>query len=189
MVLGRLSTFLGVQLNSLTMLNAAFELLQANRYLDTSLPQWVITDLDNTLKKYTLGYYRTLATTDAAKKVSAGNLITEIVKNLIALRDGTEAARKFLIYSGHDTSLSSLAKLLGVDSQMPDMAFYGDALAIELVQVNGSKGGLEVQVVYVSQKKKTILSVPNCGKSCSLDTFLQVMDKFIVTDWAAVCGA
>lgn len=72
---------------------------------------------------------------------------------------------------------------------MPDMAFYGDALAIELVQVNGSKGGLEVQVVYVSQKKKTILSVPNCGKSCSLDTFLQVMDKFIVTDWAAVCGA
>lgn len=185
--LDRISAVVGLPMDNIGTIMAAFDLLQANRFLVNTIPQWLLNDLDNVLLKYTIAYARALVTSEYARKVNSGNLITEIIRNMEAIRDGTATARNFLIYSGHDTSLSSLAQALGVDSQMPTMATYGDTLAVELNQVSKA-GTLEVQVVYVSEKKKTILTVPNCGKSCTLDKWIAEMSKYIVTDFNALCG-
>lgn len=185
-ILDKVSAVVGVPVDNISNLMAVFDLLQANRFLVSTIPKWLLDTVDNTLIKYTMAYLRILDT-DFAKKVQSGNLITEIIKNMEAIRDGTSAARNFLVYSGHDSSLSALAMALGVDTQIPTMTSYGDTLAVELNQV-AKTGALEVQVVYVSNKVKIVLHVPNCGKSCSLTTWIAAMNKYYVTDFNAMCA-
>lgn len=193
-LLDKLSAVMGVQLNNFEAIGMACDLIQSNRHFDSTIPKWMLDAMDNVVMPFVIDYYYNILDTDFSKQVTAGSLITEIINNMRAIRDGLDTGKNFLVYSGHDVSVVNLAKLLGVKSQLSQpMIEYADTLSVELVKKATAKGGSvteswEVQVVYLNNLQKTILNVPNCGKSCSLDTFIGVFGKYMISDWNALCG-
>lgn len=186
-ILDQLGAYFGVPMNDIRYISAVGDAVQANKYL-TKQPQWILNALDSTLIKYARGYFQTFLSTEYSRKVHAGNLISQMINNMVAIRDGTATARNFLIFSGHDSTLSAFNQALKVDSQMPDFVEYGDTMALELLQVGKAKE-LQVRLVYVTNKKKVILNIPNCGQSCSLAVFIQSLEHMYISDWNTFCNA
>lgn len=188
-ILQRLGNFVG---KNITTFNDAFmvaETIRTNTFLDPATPSWLISAFAGPLKKYFIRYADMFHETQLMKKVRGGPMMTEIIDNMVAVRDKNSSAHNVLIFSAHDFSLHSMITMLNVKPQVPQIAAYGDAIAIELHQ-NGYYEP-EVQVYYFSSsatlKFKIILHVPGCGIPCRLSTFNNLMQKYIVRDFDGMC--
>lgn len=188
-LLDRIGNVVGVPIDNFETLTWVTDLLQSNRFLDPTMPKWLLDAVDNKLMKKITTYYYELMNDDLSKTVTAGNMIREIINNMLAIRDGNGDAKNFLLYSGHDVSVINLGKLLGVESQLAKpIVKYADTLVVEQLKARGSSE-FQVQVVYVSNGKKSVLNVPNCGKMCSRNVFVKLFSKFMLTDWNVSCGS
>lgn len=191
-LLRRISAEVGVPLDDFLSISTVAEIILVNRDYDPKIPKWMV-DAGQKMINYLMGYYYGLPTLNSeyGRMVTGGNLIGQILDNLVAIRDGNKAAAvNFQVYSGHDYSVHIMAKLLQVGSQLPAMINYADTLAVELIEsVSRGKSAWTVQVMYVNglTLKKTILVIPKCGKSCSLDQFIAEFSRFRVKDWDALC--
>lgn len=69
--------------------------------------------------------------TEMMKKAKAGPLITDIVDHLYEAVE-RRSLENIFIYVGHDITLSTLTRALGVDQQLPRLMELASALAFEL---------------------------------------------------------
>lgn len=161
------------------------EILKAKIYIEPNLPQWAIDGYYNTLKKYVARSFTLMHDNAEMIKIRGGPLITEIINNMEAVANGREEARPIMIYSAHDMTVFSLAFVLGVQSQIPELVNYADTMLVDLLQ-NGN-----VQVTYVNNggtlPVHTVMNVPGCGLSCPLTTFRGALSHMLVDDVDALC--
>lgn len=188
-VLSRVGDFLGQPLTDFTSAAMAGEVIRTNQFLDPSTPLWTLSAYEATLKKYLMRMFDIYHETDFMKQIRGGPMITEVLDNFAAIRDNNSTGRNIVVFSAHDLTLHSMIMLLNVKLQVPTVASYGDAVAIELHQTGS--GQPEVQVYYFGSagklKFKILLHVPNCGTPCRLTTFNSLMSKYIIRDFDGIC--
>lgn len=186
----RLGDFLGSPLTTFEEMLYGMDAIRTNLSLDPTLPAWVRNSMTQ-LEKYIGLAFDLYHKTDLMKKVRGGPMLTEMVDNMMAIKNkNTTVARNILIYSAHDLTVASLVEVLNVKSQVPVIAAYADTIAVEMHQTGNKEP--EVKVFYVSNYGKTKLnkqlSVPNCGLPCTLNNFNRVVSKYLVRDWDGLCG-
>ena len=187
-LLDKLSAFVGKPLTTFTDAFMAAETIRTQQFLAPPTPQWVL-DALVPLRRYMVRYFDLFHETELMRKVRGGPMLTQVVDNMVAVANNNATAKKVILQSAHDLSLSSMVAVLDVKDQVPPIAAYSDTIAIELHQ-NGVNEP-EVQIYYISSttaKKLHIpLRVPNCGTPCKLSTFTNLVSKYLVRDYNAMC--
>lgn len=165
----------------------AAEAIRTQQFLEPT-PTWLVSAYAQ-LQRYFVHFANLYHKTELMKKARGGPMITEVVDNMVAMRNNSSTARNMIIFSAHDFTLVSLLTVLGVKNQAPQVAAYGDAIAIEMYQTGNAEP--DVKVMYMSNtiavKFKIELFVPNCGRPCKLNTFNNLMSKYIVRDYEGMC--
>lgn len=187
-VLTRVGDYIGSPCDTMFGAMMAAEMIRTNQYL-ISTPAWLVKDYEQTLQKYFAFYTDMYHNSDFMKKVRGGVMMTQILNNFAAIRDNTTDSRNVLIFSAHDFNVHSMVVMLNVKSQVPQVPFYADTIALELHQ--SGKSEPEVRAYYISStgttKFKTLLSIPSCGSPCRLNKFTTLMSKYVVTDYDGMC--
>lgn len=160
------------------------DVIKAQISIEPDVPQWAVDAYNSVLKKYIARMFALFHETESLVRIRGGPLITEILNNLEAVTNGS--GKPILIYSAHDITVLSLAYVLGVESQIPAQPNYSDTFMVDLLE-NG-----EVQVVYMNTEvldspTMTVMDLPGCGTSCSLDTLRRTLSDMLVDDWDAMC--
>lgn len=183
-IIERVGDFMGKKLITFSDVFRAAHTIRTQQFLDPATPTWLISAYNGPLKKYFVRYADLYHETELMKKVRGGPMITQVVDNMVAMRDNNSTARNVMIFSAHDFTLHSMITVLNVKSQVPQ-----DTITIEMHQ-NGAKEP-EVQVYYYSNSDKLkfmiLLHVPNCGNPCRLSTFNSLMSKYFVRDFDGFC--
>lgn len=158
--------------------------------IDPTMPQWAKDGFTNTFQKYGVLSTTMLHKNPTMIKIRGGPMLTEMVNNMVAVANGNASGKKVLLYSAHDITVSSLAYALGVEEQIPRHISYSDSIMVDLVGVGS--GEASVEVIYMDNANKVPkafhLSVPGCGKSCSLSRFRQAVQGMMVDDYKKLCG-
>lgn len=185
-ILHKLSNELNTPLTTLLDITMLVEAIDAQIYIDPTLPQWIVEAFESTLKKYLSSKYAMMFSSEEVIRLQGGAMVTEIVTNMLAIANDEASGKNILIYSGHDTTVLSLAYALRVQSQIPALPSYGDTFMVDLLD-NGT-----VQVIYLNTANRNhtqhVMKVPGCGTSCSLATFRQAVNDMWIEDWDALCG-
>lgn len=188
-IIKKVGDFVGQSLTTFNDVSMAAETIRTQQFLDANIPTWAISAYAGPLKKYFIRYADLYHETELMKKVRGGPMITQVVDNMVAMRNNNSTARNVMIFSAHDFTLHSMITVLNVKSQVPQVAAYGDTIAIELHQTGTNEP--EVQVYYYSNsanlKFMILLHVPGCGNPCRLSTFNNLVSKYLVRDFDAMC--
>ncbi len=96
--------------------------------------------------------------------------------------------RRMFMYSGHDTTLSSLLNCLGVfDPPIPPP--YASLVALELRQKGDDSYYVELTYRNDSTREPLLLTLPGCDTpSCPLSRFDEITRHLRPEDWRAECG-
>lgn len=143
-IIDELAGLIGYPLHGFQMLVGVSEIVRANVAMGVHTPARVLEIYDTTLKKYMERYLELAHETEFMLTVRGGPVITQIVDNMDAVAQNSNAARDFMIFSAHDMTVFSLANILGVKSQIPALPNYADTILVDLV--NNGGGELQVQV-------------------------------------------
>lgn len=185
-----LSGYIGVNVRSLTALYYIGDFVKTNLLLGDSVPDWALAAYNTILPKYVRRFFDIAHETEFMTRVRGGPVLTQIVENMDAFVAGSSEARNFMIYSGHDMTVESLLRVLGVRSQTPELVNYADTVLVELVDNGGSE--MQVQVLYVDNSgpipNRFPVNVPGCGSVCNLSTFKSAVGRFFVADYKGMCG-
>ncbi|XP_007935637.1 prostatic acid phosphatase [Orycteropus afer afer] len=116
-------------------------------------------------------------------RLQGGVLVNEILNNMKTATQ-TSNHRKFIIYSGHDTTVSGLQMALDVyNGKLPPYT------SCHITELYLDKGEYFVEMHYrnESQHEPYPLTLPGCTHSCPLTKFAELLDPVISKDWAAEC--
>ena len=120
------------------------------------------------------------------KRLRGGPLVSSIIDHFQGFIDKTHG-RKMLMYSGHDTTLSSLLNTLGMFDP-PIAPPYASLIMIELFKKNGT------YLVSFSYRNDTHvdpykLRLFDCQMECPLEDFKSLTKEFRPEDsWKSECG-
>lgn len=143
-IIDELAGLIGYPLSGFKMLVGISEIVRANYAMGVYTPDRILEIYSSTLQKYMERYLELCHETEFMITVRGGPLITQIVDNMDAVAQNSKDKRDFMIFSAHDMTVFSLAKVLGVTSQIPKLPNYADTILIDLVENGGSE--LQVQV-------------------------------------------
>lgn len=186
-LLTRIGDFMGQPLTTINHTFYAADTIRTEQFLDPTMPTWLRIAYPK-LARYLVRYTDACHETPFMKRVRGGPMITQIVDNMMAIKDKREEGRKVLIFSAHDFTIHSLNVLLDVKSQVPQVASYADTIAVELHQILGQ---LQVKVFYMNNsgfpKYKKQVNPPECGTPCTLNSFNKITKKYFVRDFDGLC--
>lgn len=190
-ILVQLGKVFGLPLDYFLIVIMVGDLIRTNISMPTEYtPDWAREVYYTTLEKYLVRFLNMAHETEEMMRIRGSPLITEIVNNFDAVAEGRVTGKSFLIYSSHDLTIITLARVIGVYDQLPALASYADTIMLELVDNEGGKE-MQVQAVYVdyagAQPQLYHLSIPGCEQQCSLTMFKEIVREFLV-DLADVCG-
>lgn len=202
-----------------------------------ALPEWTNSVFPDKMLPLAERNLALLTENSYMKRMKAGPLLTEILRqmgikragNLLENESPTGAMlddllnlkydskmtdRSIVIYSGHDVTLVSLMRALGVIDETSRKPDYGAAFGIELHQGYNDDDDFEVKVslayicktivtkfiVLLSQisqqlvyyfnsedKAPTVLTIPNCNSPCTFARFAESVKDLMVLDFAEAC--
>jgi 4-phytase/acid phosphatase len=131
-----------------------------------------------------------------------GTLIARQIRDALEPVPGFEgrapvpAEARFILLAGHDTNLSNLSGMLGLDWNLPgepDVTAPDTALAFEVWR-DGKARFVRIVIYYqtpdqlraltpiAAHPPHVALSLPGCGKSCSLDKTVAALDAPLVQE-------
>lgn len=150
------------------------------------VPQEMVELYNHTFKNYLGLFFEVSGAKSEMLRYRIGVLLSEVVKNFQLLANGEKTARKFLIYSGHDINIYSLAMALGVRDQIPDPVYYGDTLMFDLISGDSDQEPL-VQVDYLTIRNdvgylKYPLQIIEQRDNCSLSDFVDLVSHLLTTE-------
>ena len=109
-----------------------------------------------------------------------GPFFQTLLDNMQAVISGNAPMPKFMLFSGHDTSVGPLLAALGVfDGTWPP---YASHVSLELY-VNSSTKAAYVRTLYQGD----VVVVPGCSDFCSFSTFSGILSRSIPTNYAQAC--
>lgn len=169
-----------------------YNIIEVQRDNGLPIPPWGA-QLLNYAKPFYLAGFNIFTQTDYMKKAQFGALITDIVGNFQRIAAGNQTyKRNILQYSGHDTTILGMTRLLNIKDQVPGITGYGATLTLELLY--SKSVGYQVIANYwksATTLKPTNLNFPNCKSPCSLVRFIAAYSSFMIVPpetFASICA-
>lgn len=121
----------GRKLNSIADANFLFDAFFCEEQYNLTQPEWVKEMREEERMEIMEMHMNLFTWTEEMKQAKAGPLVTEIVEHLFEAIEHKNLENIF-IYAGHDLTLSTVTRTLGLDQQVPQLMELASALAFEL---------------------------------------------------------
>ena len=109
-----------------------------------------------------------------------GPFFQTLLDNMHAVFSGTKPMPKFMLFSGHDTSVGPLLAALDVfDGIWPP---YASHVSLELY-TNSSSSSAFVRTLY----QDAVVVLPGCTEFCPFSTFSEILSRSIPSNYAEAC--
>ncbi|XP_063716638.1 testicular acid phosphatase homolog [Symsagittifera roscoffensis] len=196
----------GFQLTNFNELRDVHEALDAMKAYGLPLPHWATKDIVNQLKALYTHDYDLLFTEDEQRRLTGGPVLNIILN---ALKTSASAAinscahdhdvedcikdydmpPKMKLLFGHTSSMMSLTKAIGIElSHVPGFAA---CLLFELYQSQDNPDYFYIKTLFKNSTHTSdfhLLEIPNCGRWCELNTFVDTLEPMAVTNYTTECG-
>lgn len=164
--------------------NAAFlyDVIWSEKAFGNDLPKWADNVYPKGMELLMGANYRLLTQTPFMLKQKSGTLISDI-RNFLTKRGGAP----FLIYSGHDTTMISLARALKLESQLPILFNFTAAFAFELYS-HDDPATDQIRIRFFDLGKPDYEVFPeDCETTCTKHHFLRITEDLKVDNPSAFC--
>lgn len=152
------------------------------------LPSWA-SDLDQDKLDYLAGLsFISYTFTDELKRLGDGPFFDNLVSGFDKVLDQAQKAPKFLMMSGHESTIGSVLNGMGLfDYKVPDFA---SSLVWEVKRT--SEGEHYVNLFYKRHGTEDVdqLQIPGCDYNCEYGTFKSILSPFTVdlATWDQECA-
>jgi lysosomal acid phosphatase len=165
-----------------------YDTLLIEQLYNKTLPEWTKRVFPEEMKYLRDLSFTVTTWTPELKRLRAGPLISNIAQTLKKAKSGTldPVERKMVMYSGHDTTLSSLLNGLGMFGT-PLAPTYASLLAIELRKNNDGQFYVTVDYRNDTSRDPYLLSLPGCESSCPLEKFDSLTRHLQPQHWQTEC--
>lgn len=122
-------------------------------------------------------------------KLTSGGILYDMRKNFQS-KIQNQTPNQLFLYSGHDTYVAGLVKLLGLTSDLVQPP-YASAVVLELrKQVNSES--YFVQAYYKNNSATepisfNLLTINGCDTLCPFNKFIDIIGNLVVNDFSAAC--
>ncbi|XP_013161905.1 PREDICTED: lysosomal acid phosphatase-like [Papilio xuthus] len=168
-------------------INDIYNILFIENLYNLTLPKWTHSVFPDKLKEPACYSFSIATATPVMARLLAGPLLKAIVNNMLNKMSEQPDALTLSIYSGHDFTIANILSALGLfDGNCPS---YTSTIIFELLNEDSTPD----YYVRISYRNTTdivepfILNIPNCGKMCPIQRFIQVFDNLISVDWESDC--
>lgn len=121
----------GKKMSTVAEASFLFDALQCEAQYNLTQPGWAKEIRPEVMEEIMEMHLRLFTWTEAMKRGKAGPLLTEIVDHMHGAMEHRKMANVF-VYAGHDFTLSTVSRTLGVDQQLPKLMALASALVFEL---------------------------------------------------------
>jgi len=181
-----LTNHTGAPVTGLLDIDYLYDTLYIEHLYNLTLPEWTHRVFPDQMKPMTDLSFKLSTWSLQMKRLRGGPLVSSIIDHFQGFIDKTHG-RKMLMYSGHDTTLSSLLNTLGMFDP-PIAPPYASLIMIELFKKNGT------YLVSFSYRNDTHvdpykLRLFDCQMECPLEDFKSLTKEFRPEDsWKSECG-
>lgn len=137
----------GVTLASVKNAGALYDTILCQAEGGEQLPDWAGLVYPDGLREFAVAFLKMMTHSPYMLKEKSGPLIEEI--RAFMNKEAGQGDYTFKIYSGHDTTLISLARAFDLEHQFPRLFKFTDTLAFELYK--DQQGGELVKVTNISE--------------------------------------
>ena len=180
-----LTNHTGAKITNLLDIDYLYDTLFIENLYNKTLPPWTHQVFPDKMKPMKDLSFKLSTWTHEMKRLRSGPLVQSIIDHFQGFID-KQHSRKMLMYSGHDTTLSSLLNTLGMFDP-PIGPPYASLIMIEL-----SKKGDEFVVNFSYRNDTSVepyaLTVFNCPFDCPLEDFVRLTQDLRPNDWKSECG-
>ncbi len=167
--------------------NYLYDTLFIEQLYNLTLPAWTKKVYPEQMQELHDLSFKLSTWTLEMKRLRAGPLIQSIVdffEGFIA----EQVTFKMLMYSGHDTTVSSLLNALGMFDP-PVAPAYAAMVIMELFKA-GDNTTYEIKFSFRNDTTRDPydLTLPGCGEYCPLDKFVSLTEHLRPADWHNECG-
>lgn len=177
----------GLVLDSIKHVANLYDTIYCEKMAGHDLPEWSSQVYPEGLRAIASASLKMVTGTPYMLKEKSGPLLHEINS---FMDDENDASPKFRIFSGHDTTLMSLARALRIDRQLPKIFNFTATLAFELYTGNTRDEDV-VKVRFFDLDGEQYEVVPaDCSSwtECSKKEFLEVTNGLSVKDVKQFCN-
>lgn len=178
----------GLILDNIKHVANLYDTIYCEQMAGHDLPKWSAQVYPEGLRAIASASLKLVTHTPYMLKEKSGALLNEI--NSFMDDDDNEGSAKFRIYSGHDTTLMSLARALRIDRQLPKIFNFTATLAFELY-TGDSRDEDVVKVRFFDLDQEAYAVIPaDCSSRtvCSRKEFLEVTNRLSVKDVQQFCN-
>jgi len=155
-----------------------------------TLPKWAEDNYDLIVGSGGLGFYFDFRFTEIGKLVSGG-ILKDMRKNIMNRVSNKNSSSELHLYSGHDTYVAGLMKLLDITPDINQPPF-ASSVTLELRRTLTDTPDYYVQVFL---KNNTVtepiyyrnMKINGCDELCPLDKFLKLTETLTVDDFPKAC--
>lgn len=153
------------------------------------LPDWVEPIYDQLQHSKGWGFYFMNRLPDMAR-LQSGGILKDMRKNINDRVNQKDSKRQLFLYSGHDTYVAALTKLLNLTRYI-NQPSYASAVALELRKEVGANNYFVQAYLKNNTAAESInymnLTINGCTELCPLEKFMQLTDDLIVHDFPSEC--
>jgi len=156
------------------------------RTQNLSSPDWVLARLNELVDVSTWTFLNKYSGDDEVGRILGGSFLNLIINNMKQMSEGTKSTDLFKmnIFSGHDTSLLSLAAGLDIQMTVPPFA---SCIMLELHADESNNYYVEMQYRNDSSGTLYPLELKECQFSCPLQAFISLTKNRVTDNQAKEC--
>ncbi|CAG9860689.1 unnamed protein product [Phyllotreta striolata] len=166
--------------------NPVHDLLFIQDFLNLTLPEWTKGVFpQETSEMLVMGFALSSNTTELGR-LKSGLVLDYITTFFEDYLKNPQSTQKFLMLSGHDSTMSTLMNVLGVfDWTWPD---YSSTLVFELRRKHGN---VFLRIYFKDSKKIRNLKLPRCSTDCNFEEFKRITKDYRINDeeWVKECAS
>jgi hypothetical protein len=181
-----LTNYTGQEITDLWGVDYLYDTLYIETLYNKTLPDWTAKVFPENMSEMRDISFKLSTYTPEMKRLRGGPLVQNILDhftNFISQKN----TYKMLMYSGHDTTLSSFLNTLGMFDP-PIAPPYASMIIIEMSSLEG-KYMLNFAYRNDSSTDPYNLTLPNCDKYCPLEQFETLTRALRPKNWELECGS
>lgn len=169
---GYLTEHSGKNITNMVDVDYLYDTLFIEQIYNKTLPKWTQAVFPDKMKFLRDLSFTVSTWTRELKRLTAGPLISDLVTTFRKIESG-ENPRKMHMYSGHDTTISSLLNALNIFDPVVAPPYASSVLVELLSAPKPNPPEYFVRILYRndSSQEPYLLQLPGCQDLCSLDDF------------------
>ncbi|XP_011499456.1 PREDICTED: venom acid phosphatase Acph-1-like [Ceratosolen solmsi marchali] len=156
-----------------------YNLLETQRSMNLSLPNWCPEGVFNLLNEIAYLHFNLESYTQALKILNGGPLVRRFLESM--LRSKSRNNIKIYLYSGEDHNVAAFSRAL--DRRFPRVPNYGNAIILEKYRTLKSARALVRMVIWTGVTEKLFpVRLRGCTEVCPLEDYAKIVAKSLPTN-------